>query len=159
MKNDTCTLTNIEQKLCVHMAKSRQRMNREQGAVNKKKNKTMTPYRTELLGFAGEIAYCRILNIYPDLQYSSRRIEDAKLHDGRLVDVKTTRYDPRYTPSLMLEESKAPGACIYALVVANYPRFRYAGYATEAMLREVKVKEVKPGFIVHLLTEDKLLKD
>ncbi len=157
--NDTWKLTSIEQRLCKHMAEVRQAMNRSHGAVNKKKNRSMTPYETELEGISAEFAYCRIHNIYPDIQVDVRRLEDAKLHDGRLVDVKTTRPHPTYGPKLMVEASKRCGVCIYALMVGKFPTYRYAGYAMAEDIRLVKAKEVIPGFFAHVMGEHLLLKD
>jgi hypothetical protein len=141
------------------MAEVRQAMNRLQGAVNKKKNKSMTPYETELEGISAEFAYCRILNIYPDIQVDTRRLEDAKLPDGRLVDVKTTRPHIKYKPRLMVEASKRRGVCIYALMVGKFPTYRYAGYADAVKIRREAIEEVIPGFFAHVMDEHLLLKD
>ncbi len=157
--NDTWTLTTIEQKLVKHMAEVRQKMNRFQGATNKKKNKTMSAYETELEGIAAEFAYCRILNIYPDIQVDVRRLEDAVLHDGRLVDIKTTRPHVKYKPRLMVESSKRSGVCIYALMVGKFPTYRYAGYIDSVRIRDEAIEEVIPGFFAHVMGEHLLFKD
>jgi hypothetical protein len=156
--NDKWILNPIEQKLVKHMAEQRQFMNRIQGAVNKKKNTSMTPMQTEIEGIAAEFAYCRILNLYPDIQVDTRRLEDATLPDGRLVDVKTTRPHKTFTPRLMVEASKKKGVDIYALMVGKFPEYRYAGYADANVVREKPVIEVIPGFFAHVLEEYDLWK-
>jgi hypothetical protein len=157
--NDKWVLNPIEQKLVKHMAEQRQFMNRKQGAVNKKKNTSMTPMQTEIEGIAAEFAYCRILNLYPDIQVDTRRLEDATLPDGRIVDVKTTRPHAKYKPRLMVEASKKKGVNIYALMVGRFPEYRYAGYAEAVMIRSRPIVEVIPGFFAHVMEEHELWKD
>jgi hypothetical protein len=45
---------------------------------------------SDFIGLGGEFAFCKIINIYPELEYTTRIYYDCKLPDGSTVDVKTT---------------------------------------------------------------------
>jgi len=74
---------------------------------------------TDLEGIAGEIAFCKIFNLYPDLQIGERLNYDAILSSGVTVDVKTTKYETGRLLAVLGKETHAPDA--YALMTGVFP--------------------------------------
>lgn len=121
------TLSIEEQKLAKFLARRRHETSRQQGKENLCKDH-LSEELSELDGVAGELAYCKLMNVYPDIQAGSSPDEDCILHNGKLVDVKTTAYD---TGKLVASKWKGAGVDLYALMVGSFPTYRFAGVATK----------------------------
>jgi hypothetical protein len=83
----------------------------------------------DLLGVAGELAFAKRFNLYPDLTFSPRSLgHDFLTAKGKTVDVKTTdRQDGRL---LVTPKKKAEPSDVYFLICGDVPRFELKGYAT-----------------------------
>jgi hypothetical protein len=127
---------------------------------NEKVGTNPTPYGAKrtldqynLDSYAGEIAFCKIMGVYPDFGTDHYEYYDCTLLDGRKVDVKTTyvgsRLYPNKAPHLIVKEVKDKEVPdLYALMVgvmddwrnkANWPiRFEFKGWMAAAALRQEK---------------------
>lgn len=121
------TLSDVEQALCRHIAKRRHEMNRANGTVNAKIG-PQSNEQTDLDGIGAELAFCKLFNVYPDLQVISRSDHDAMLVNGLRVDVKTTRYQAGRL--LVRQHKQADPVDLYVLMVGEFPSFRCAGFAS-----------------------------
>lgn len=125
------TLTVAEQRLAQYLATSRTTSNREQEVTNARRG-PQSDAQTDLDGVGAELAFCRLMNVYPDLDISPRRGGGDCRWGGRVVDVKTTRYQNGRLIAVATK-SDAPSD-LYALMICNYPAFTFAGIATAAQL-------------------------
>jgi hypothetical protein len=80
-------------------------------------------------GVAGEFAFCKIANLYPDLSLHLRDVKDrhdVTLPNGRTVDVKTRRQD---RDRLVVAAWKAEHpADIYVQMVGAPPAYEWTGW-------------------------------
>jgi len=86
------TLTEAEQRLSKFLATRRYQNARSKGITDNKIG-DQSNISTDLEGMAAEIAACRLLNVYPDLQTESIPVHDLVTSKGYTVDVKVTRYE------------------------------------------------------------------
>ena len=141
------TLTTAEQKLAIYMAKCRHATARNSAIRNCKMGK-QGDYETDLEGIAAEIAFCKMMNVYPDLQVGVRPDEDATLPTGQTVDVKTTKYK---NGRLLAVRWKKPVVDLFALMVGEFPTYRFVGFKhCDDMLKEENLKDLGhgPGYAV-----------
>jgi hypothetical protein len=117
-------LNDVEQRICKYVARCRNQYGRENGIENKKKG-PQSDELTDLNGMGAELVFCKIHNIYPDLDIGILADDDCLLPSGLGVDVKTTTYlQGRLLVGLNKKEKQAD---IYALLVGSFPNYRYAG--------------------------------
>lgn len=125
-------LTASEQNIVRHIAEQRQKSNRQGGVTNKKVGGQSDDI-TDLNGFGGELAFCKAMNLYPDLDIvpgGGEELADATLIDGRRVDVKTSPH-----PKANLVARKIQGDIeLFILVRGNLPDYELIGYATREEL-------------------------
>jgi hypothetical protein len=123
----TIALSPVEQTLCEIVATLRHDNNRSQGVSNSKRG-SQSDFQTDLEGFAAELAFCKLLNLYPDLTIEPRTSTsdtgDVKLPDGRTVDIKVTRYA---TGKLIAVPWKKAGVDLFALMVGQFPCYTFRG--------------------------------
>jgi hypothetical protein len=75
-----------------------------------------------------ELAYCRLNNIYPNLNLNGFETHDCILADGTKVNVKFSRYtNPNYHLIVQIKKYDTYPD-IYALMVGKWPTYRYIGY-------------------------------
>jgi len=148
------TLNAAEQKLAIYLAKSREAENRKRGNV-RNKQKAPLPPNGDLEGVAGEIAFCRLMNVYPDT-FTDRPVYpvgDAKTEIHGVVDVKTT---PHKCLIAKLDRTDREKPDTYALMIGTFPTYRYAGYATaDKLICQESIKDLGHG-PTYVLTQDQL---
>ncbi len=120
----TYTLNKAEQKLARYLAAERHAMNRRAGAGNRRVG-PQSDEQTDLEGIAAEIAFCRVMNVYPDTSLDGRPAYDAQI-GLRRVDVKATTYQNGKLIAVPWKAENPPDA--YALVVGTFPEYRVAGW-------------------------------
>jgi|26BtaG_2_1085354.scaffolds.fasta_scaffold71528_1 hypothetical protein len=76
-----------------------------------------------------ELAFCKLVNSYPDLQYKDRRISDTRLSNGKTVDVKNTDKEEGNLLVPLWKDRKQSD--IYVLMIGTFPEYRCAGYAAK----------------------------
>lgn len=136
-------LNEVECRIAEYMAKRRYQMSREQGIVDRKIG-SQSSELTDLEGIAAEIAFCKLANVYPDLDPSSPKKEDCVLRDGRRVDVKATVHN---NGRLVVARWKQPDDVdLYALMIGKFPTYRCAGIMTsDEIIRGDRLKSLGYG--------------
>lgn len=136
------TLNAIEQALVKHLAKKRIEHDRSVGAMATIYHGAQA-LENEVDSLGAEFAYCKVMNVYPDTDPGHFSPFDARLRDGRAVDVKSTR---RHNGRLLVKaKDRADVPDLYALMVGTFPSYRLAGHITAAeLLREERVDRSLP---------------
>lgn len=127
-------LNEAERRLAIYVAKKRYSNNRAKGRHDGKIG-PQSNWETDLEGIAAEIAFCKHMNVYPDLEVDS----DGELPDwdcahpimGR-VDVKGTKYG--HGRLLAVKSKSNHPADSYALMIGAFPSYKYVGWAKAADL-------------------------
>jgi hypothetical protein len=136
------TLNPFEQWIAKGLAAKRLEQNQADGARDMNQS-GQDPRVIELEGIGGELAYCKLFNIYPDLQYTERAAEDAisALH-GR-VDVKTAAPGRNLVIKATKQGTTVAG---YVLMLGAFPEYEYAGYMpTAEALADENLKTIRDG--------------
>jgi hypothetical protein len=116
-------LSNIEQAIAKSIARLRHQNARDKGIKNSKIG-SQSNEETDLEGIGAELAFCKMFNIYPDLQVDHLPEEDALLRTGQKVDVKTTKYERGHLIVALWKKHKMD---LYSLMVGKFPLYRFAG--------------------------------
>ncbi len=145
------TLSEAEQRLAKFLAKSRYENARKKNIKNNRIG-SQSDSSTDLEGIAAEIAFCKLFNLYPDLQIGELPAYDAMLRDGRAVDVKATKYQSGHVTAVM--NKKDMPADLYALMVGTFPSYRFAGFCRGDELM-ASIKDLGHG-PTHAISQDKL---
>ena len=126
------TLNEIEQRLAKCLARKRHSQARIEGSKNVRKG-TMSNEETDLEGIAGEIAFCKMFNVYPDME-PGKKPADCRLRTGQSVDIKTTKHR---SGRLIAARWKGNAVDRYALLVGEFPTYTFCGWATtEELMKE-----------------------
>jgi hypothetical protein len=129
------TLTASEIKICEWIAKNRYASNRN-GGVSDKKIGPQSCEETDLEGICGEFAFCKSLNLYPDMSISPRKGSHDVFAFGKTIDVKTTKYK---TGKLLARHSKnETPSDLYVLIVGVRPDYNIVGWCSSADLIQDK---------------------
>lgn len=128
---DNILLTEAEVRICQWLAKQRHSSNRSGGVVDAKIG-PQSCEDTDLEGICGEFAFCKAMNLYPDMSISPRKGTDDVTLNGKTVDVKTTRYK---TGKLLARKTKGETPSdIYVLVVGQCPQYKIIGWCRSTEL-------------------------
>jgi hypothetical protein len=137
MKIDTVvTLNNGEQAICLMIAKMRYEECRRREITNAKVG-DQSNEETDLEGFASEMAFGKIFNIYPDFLIQPKKAQfgeddgDFVLPSRKRVDVKSTKHkDGR----LICVPWKEHTCDYYCLMVGEFPTYTFKGFITHGEL-------------------------
>jgi hypothetical protein len=137
------TLNQTEQELAQVIAQRRYEAARGQGLTDLKVGE-QSNWETDLEGAAAEIAFCKLANVYPDMETGRSNIEDCYLKNGYAVDVKTTRYEGGRL--LAVRWKRENSVDLYALMVGTFPKYRLAGFMrAEDLIQEARLKDLGRG--------------
>lgn len=134
-------LSRAEQKLAHFIARNRNGNNRSFNVTNLKIS-SEDPHTVDLEGIAGELAFCRMFNVYPDLD--TDREPPHPHYDcvippppGFRIDVKTTKYDNGKLLVDSRKGAKTDSVDYYALMTGDFPGpYTFKGLiAKEQMIR------------------------
>jgi hypothetical protein len=129
------TLTDSEIKICQWLAKQRHSSNRSGGVIDGKIG-PQSCEETDLEGICGEFAFCKALNLYPDMSISPRKGSHDVFAFGKTIDVKTTKYK---TGKLLARQSKnETPSDVYVLIVGERPDYNIVGCCSSADLIQDK---------------------
>lgn len=140
------TLTKMEQAICKYIVSERKRNNSDAG-VKEKKVSDQSSDDIEIDGYGGEIAFCRLFNLFPDFTTHPRGQDndfgDCISKTGKRIDVKTTKYE---TGKLICALWKNNNVDVYVLMTGTFPNYTYRGYATaENLKRQENIKNLGRG--------------
>ena len=123
------TLNENEQKLAEYLAKKRWDFNRDKGTPHLYSGPRPTE-QTDVEGMGGELAYCKLMNIYPALDTSptDMPVYDCISRFGERIDVKTANQRTGRSLHLIapLAKAKRPPDK-YVLVVGEMPVYSIVG--------------------------------
>ena len=131
----TVTLNKGEQEIAKKIAKERYESSRAAGVYNAKKGDQSNEF-TDLEGISGEIAFCKMFNVYPDMDSKVvTQLDDIGdcTYRGYQVDVKTTSYE---NGKLICATWKNDKVDMYALMVGTFPTYSFRGFASAKTLKQ-----------------------
>jgi len=144
--NQPVPLTPLEIHLCRWLAKKRGEENRARG-VTSVKQCGESDEAIDLQGIGGEMAFCKLFGLWPDLNYEIRSkargedLGDCWCEPLGWVDVKTTRAGKGY---LNIRRPSRVG--YYALMEGDFPEFCFRGLIPAAdAIRPEYIKDVGNG--------------
>ena len=130
----TVALGEAEQEICKAVATGKNAISRAAGVENKRVG-PQDDYFTDLNGFGGEFAFCKIFNVFPDFSMELRNAStdkgDALLPSGYAVDVKTTVYA---AGKLIASPSLKDNHDLYALMTGTFPEYTFRGFISTETL-------------------------
>ena len=138
-------LNEAEQRLAQYLAKRRHDAARMDGIPDMKMG-PQSAYDTDLEGIAAEIAFCKIMNVYPDtdIVVGTRPISDAYTTSMGSVDVKATKYKNGRLLATTKKQANHPDS--YALMVGEFPRYKFVGWVpAEELLMKKNIRDLGHG--------------
>jgi hypothetical protein len=136
-------LTDAEQRIVRWVAKMRHESNRA-AHVRDGKVGPQSAMATDEIGIGAEVAFCKLHNLYPDLEIRPRQGSADCERFGEAIDVKGTKY--ANGELLAVRGKSILAADVYALVIVDWPRFRFAGFArAEELIRPERLTDKGHG--------------
>lgn len=134
-------LSAMEQEVARMLARERQASSREAGLKDAKRSDASAE-EVDLEGFAAELAFCKLANIYPDLTPGKKPVDAWTGRGG--VDVKATKHEDG---SLLVASWKKSGeVAFYVLMIGKFPAYRCAGFMrSEDLLQADRLVPVGRG--------------
>jgi hypothetical protein len=157
-------LSTAEQKLAHYVAKNRNGNNRYFNVTNLKIS-AEDPHTVDLEGIAGELAFCRLFNVYPDID--TDREPPHPLYDavippppGFRIDVKTTKYDNGKLLVDARKGVKTEAVDFYVLMTGTFPGpYTFRGFiAREHIIQPHKLGLLK-GYSSYMAEQSELTDD
>ena len=129
------TLSESEIRIATWLAKMRTDSNREAKVYDHKIGPQDGEY-TDLEGMLGEMAFCKLFNVYPDLSIKPQGHSYDCNIGGLRIDVKTTRH---HNGKLLASTTKSVHDCdYYVLMVGAGGTYELIGYANSKSLIDEK---------------------
>ncbi len=130
-------LSIAEQKVAKFLGESRYKFARNNNLPDKQAGE-QDKVQMDIDGIGAEIAFCKMMNVYPDLEIGQTNEADAWT-PGKMgsVDVKTTRHlRGRLIAARHKLDIERPDS--YALMICEWPNYRFVGWATTEELLDEK---------------------
>lgn len=126
------TLNEAEIRLARWLAKKRYSNSRKEEIKNNKIGPQSDEF-TDLNGIGAEIAFCKLINVYPDTSISPRGGGcDCISCKGKRIDVKATKYENGKL--LAARDKKDADTDVYVLMVGEFPAYQLKGWAFSSEL-------------------------
>ena len=158
----TVSLNTAERKLAYFVARNRNRRNRCLNVVNLKVS-PRDGVTIDLEGVAGELAFCKMFNLYPDLDTDRMPPYpefDAVLRDGWTVDVKTTRYGDGKLLVDVRKGRKVDGVDFYCLMTGEFPGpYVFRGFMAKSILVRTERVRLMRGHEAYVAEQGELEDD
>jgi len=144
-KNKLVELNSGEQAICRLIAELRHKNNRDKGVTNSKVGNQSDDV-TDLEGIGGEVAFCKLINAFPDfsvhIRNSANDVGDL-VYKNKTIDVKTTVYP---NGRLLAVPWKEHNVDIYVLMTGKFPKYTYRGYmSSKELLKEERLGNLGYG--------------
>ena len=138
-------LNATEQALARSIATQRWTSCREAGLVNPQQGAVLSEQDMDLEGAGAELAFCKVANVYPDLNDDHTNQVDAWTRGGARVDVKATRHE---RGRLLAVRWKQTGKVdFFVLMVGTFPKYRCAGFfPSNDLLKPHRLAQIGRGF-------------
>ena len=148
------SLSENEQRLAIHIGQKRY-ANARLKNIKDTKIGDQSNEETDLEGFAGELAFCKVMNIYPDLETGNNLPPyDCIDYYGVTYDVKTTKHTNGHLMATLKKKKNPPDK--YVLLIGIFPRYDIIGeIGSEEFLQEVNIGNLGQG-PCYLLTQAEL---
>ena len=164
------SLNMAEQKLAVYLAKRRYGVNRSAGMKDSRidSDKNADGWKMDLVGIAGEIAFSRLFNVYPDTDISVTCSSKGQDHGdvtipfngiNYVVDVKTTIYSRGKLLVVPWKDFKNSGVDLYALMTGVFPSYVFRGFISSKDLFRKENYQTMNGHKCYLANQSKLTID
>lgn len=154
----TITLNKQELRLAKFIANQRAEFNKHSGVKEAKVGKQDSSV-IEFEGMCGEIAFCKLFNIYPDLRVEvvTQLNDDGDCtYKGKRVDVKTTSYK---NGKLLTAPWKKDNVDLYALMIGESPTYEFKGFAHASELKSKDKLQFLGYNEVYCMEQHQLIKD
>lgn len=125
-------LNDIERLWVMEMARNRYAYDRKLGLEATVYKDGVDNIDNEVNAYGAEVAYCKLFNLYPDLEHSYFMPFDAMHGDKSTVDVKTTVLTNGRLLVKKKERMNLPDE--YALMIGSYPIYTYIGHIAAGKL-------------------------
>lgn len=149
----------LEVVIAESVAKNKSEGSREAGVVDQKKFKEKSGFHIDRLGFLGEMALAKCMNLMPDFSVGPQANgADLVTHDGIRIDVKTTE---RPDGNLIVKPKENPDVDYYFLVRWD-ERFLCAtivGWIKKEKLRQERYERVIRGQLCYFCPAKDLRKE
>ncbi len=109
--------------------------------------------KADVAGVAGELAFCKAYNLWPDLDSSGPCTADACLRDGRTVDVKTTPVKG----GNLIANHKPHKTDLMVLVEADGYDFHIIGFIPTEQVQQDRNLEPMHGRLVYKVAREELI--
>ena len=109
--------------------------------------------KADVAGVAGELAFCKAYNLWPDLDSSGPCTADACLRDGRTVDVKTTPVKG----GNLIANHKPHKTDLMVLVEADGHDFHIIGFIQTEQVQQDRNLEPMHGRLVYKVAREELI--
>ena len=140
-------LSRWEKEIAWNTAKRRTKNNRDRGIPDENISGRDTVTQ-DYYSFCGELAFCKLLNIYPDLEVLDRNKHDAR-HNGHCYDIKTI-LDPGHNLVVRRNKKHKPSERYALMLRETEEAYRFIGWATadEVFNRELFEHMAQPAYLV-----------
>ena len=138
------SLSENEQRLAKFIAKMRYETARSK-SVKDLKMGDQSNEETDLEGFGAELAFCKLMNIYPDLETGNNLPPyDCIDYYGVTYDVKTTKHTNGHLMATLKKKKNPPDK--YVLLIGIFPRYDIIGeIGSEEFLQPGNIKDLGLG--------------
>jgi|TARA_B110000967_G_C18757704_1_gene496196 hypothetical protein len=138
------SLSNNEQRLAKFIARSRYE-NARTNNIQDVKISNQSNEEIDLEGFGAELAYCKLMNLYPDLETGGSLPNfDCISRYGATIDVKTTKYKKGHLLATLKKKNNPPDK--YVLIVGEFPNYQIVGeIGSDEFLQDNNIKNLGRG--------------
>ncbi len=125
--NNEILLNDLEYNLGVHLGYKRFEACENHKVINRKMASRKTNKEISEIGALSEIAFCKMMNLYPDLSYHPRKGSADCSVNGLNIDVKVTKVD---NGQLLVTPKKEidGGIDLFVLLIGLGRKFTYKGW-------------------------------
>jgi len=140
------TLNETDQRLAEFLGKKRYEHSRE-NKITDRKIGGQSNYITDLEGVAGEIAFCKLHNVFPICtDIGKREYYDLLSPTLGTVDVKTTKYSSGRLLVTLNKKNKEQTPDTYVLMTGCFPTYHCRGYmAASDLLKDANIIDLGMG--------------